>query len=462
MNDQQYHSYYSRPDGSPSNAPYGDTSRAGGTVPAAGSPHPPYGANRPYPNSPYPNAEYPNAGYPMDGYPISPGANAPFGPAMASAPYQGLPRPGAAPSAARRRSNAIAIVAFVTAIAVLVGCAVALRRVPSASRTAAQASSGSTQGTTASVTLSADQVCANVTSAMSSIDGWTKSDGSAPDELTVLANDRTACGSGTSNLTADQLSTMSSHTTDALLAWYSAMQPRYGSDTTLNYQLDGQWSDETRALKSAFSKDGWQDDPTYAAEQAAKLRTSIDSMQSHLDATFSDLHGRENAVAGIVLDDSASEADIWNAIDSATQAMGVTYAFGSDAADCGDAASQDKTDDGSAIASFCFTDATTDHRNTITFVNDAADWNEIKANPFLLDATKHELAHRSISIVCGTTEPNIVGTRTEAVTNAYSFTYLGGDRQRSENMQAGLEDYQVQDQDIQVAQKIHDSGTCRW
>lgn len=182
-------------------------------------------------------------------------------------------------------------------------------------------------------------------------------------------------------------------------------------------------------------------------------------MQSHLDATFSDLHGRENAVAGIVLNDSASEADIWNAIDSATQAMGVTYAFGSDAADCGDAASQDETDDGSAIASFCFTDATTDHRNTITFVNDAADWNEVKANPFLLDATKHELAHRSISIMCGTTDPSIASDRTEAVTNAYAFAFMGMDRQRTEFEQFGLDDYKATDADTAVAQKIHD-GIC--
>ncbi len=77
----------------------------------------------------------------------------------------------------------------------------------------------------------------------------------------------------------------------------------------------------------------------------------------------------------------------------------------------------------------------------------------------MLDAAKHELAHRSISIACGTARPKIAGSRFEAVTNAYAYQFMGLNRQRNEEHQSGLEEYAAGDAEMTIAQKIHD-GTC--
>jgi hypothetical protein len=302
-------------------------------------------------------------------------------------------------------------------------------------------------------------VCANVSSALSSTDGWTDSTGSAPAELTALQADQSTCQSGTSSLSSTDLDAMSNRTIDALLVWYDDMAARYSDRWRLNYQLDGQWSDETKSLSRAFRDDGWDSDPTVAAQGAASLRSAIDPVKAHLDSVVSDLHSRESTVAGVTVSATASEQEIWSAIDTVAQDMGVTYGYGS-ISDCTEDRVADASDEGTAIAFFCFTDATTDLRNKITFTDDYPEWDQLKKDPWMLDATKHELAHRSISIMCGTTDPSIASDRTEAVTNAYAFAFMGMDRQRTEFEQFGLDDYKATDADTAVAQKIHD-GICK-
>lgn len=434
----------------------------------------PYPAVPPLPDRPpYPGVTQPPAAATRFPAPLPPSSQ-PYVPAFRTA----YPPLGTGPvSADRRRSNGLAIIAFVTALAVLIACAVALRGVPTtdtmlgSGRTAASdssaqppfASSGSSpshrrDASNGSWSLTADQVCANVSSALSSTDGWTDPTGSAPAELTALQTDQSTCQSGASSLSSTDLDAMSNRTIDALLAWYDDMAARYSDRWMLNYQLDGQWSDETKSLSRAFSDDGWDSDPTVAAQGAASLRSAIDPVKAHLDSVVSDLHDRESTVAGVTVSATASEQEIWSAIDTVAQDMGVTYDYGS-ISDCTEDRVADASDEGTAIAFFCFTDATTDLRNKITFTDDYPEWGQLKKDPWMLDATKHELAHRSISIMCGTTDPSIAGDRTEAVTNAYAFAFMGMDRQRTEFEQFGLDGYKATDADTAVAQKIHD-GIC--
>ena len=72
---------------------------------------------------------------------------------------------------------------------------------------------------------------------------------------------------------------------------------------------------------------------------------------------------------------------------------------------------------------------------------------------------KHELAHRSILLTCGTIDPSIVGGRTEAVTNSYAYAYYGADRARTERNQQGLTAYAADPESDAIAAKIHD-GLC--
>ena len=72
---------------------------------------------------------------------------------------------------------------------------------------------------------------------------------------------------------------------------------------------------------------------------------------------------------------------------------------------------------------------------------------------------KHELAHRSILVTCGTIDPIIVGGRTEAVTNSYAYAYYGADRARTESNQQGLTDYAADPATDAIAESIHD-GQC--
>ena len=87
------------------------------------------------------------------------------------------------------------------------------------------------------------------------------------------------------------------------------------------------------------------------------------------------------------------------------------------------------------------------------------EWPAVESSPLLVDYTKHELAHRSIMIVCGTTEPEIAANRTEAVTNSYAVQFLGASRERIADSQQGLAAYAMDAQSDQIAQSIH-NGTC--
>ena len=98
-------------------------------------------------------------------------------------------------------------------------------------------------------------------------------------------------------------------------------------------------------------------------------------------------------------------------------------------------------------------------RNEVNMLTTHPEWPMVESSPLLVDYTKHELAHRSIMIVCGTTEPEIAANRTEAVTNSYAVQFLGASRERIAGSQQGLAAYAMDAQSDQIAQSIH-NGTC--
>ncbi|MBW3095549.1 hypothetical protein KIH75_09470 [Bifidobacterium sp. 64T4] len=121
---------------------------------------------------------------------------------------------------------------------------------------------------------------------------------------------------------------------------------------------------------------------------------------------------------------------------------------------CGD---QDNGSDSSqVIGFFCGAQAT---RNEVNLLVTHPDWPQVERSPLVVDDTKHELSHRSIMIVCGTTEPTIAANRMEAVTNSYAVLFYGADRERIANSQQGLYEYAMDAQSDAIAQAIHD-GRC--
>lgn len=98
-------------------------------------------------------------------------------------------------------------------------------------------------------------------------------------------------------------------------------------------------------------------------------------------------------------------------------------------------------------------------RNEVNMLVTHPQWPAVESSPLLVDYTKHELAHRSIMIVCGTTEPANAANRTEAVTNSYAVLFYGASRERIADSQQGLAAYAMDAQSDQIAQAIH-SGTC--
>lgn len=85
------------------------------------------------------------------------------------------------------------------------------------------------------------------------------------------------------------------------------------------------------------------------------------------------------------------------------------------------------------------------------------------AEPFLVDAVKHEFAHARIHRICDATSPAGVpeGVSNEAVTNSYAVLFLGADRGRMSEAADGLShtDYVMSDASDAAAKLIHE-GRC--
>ena len=119
----------------------------------------------------------------------------------------------------------------------------------------------------------------------------------------------------------------------------------------------------------------------------------------------------------------------------------------------------DNGDDNADMVIGFFCGGSQANRNEVNMLTTHPEWPAVERSPLLVDYTKHELAHRSIMIVCGTTEPEIAANRTEAVTNSYAVQFLGASRERIAGSQQGLAAYAMDAQSDQIAQSIH-NGTC--
>lgn len=171
------------------------------------------------------------------------------------------------------------------------------------------------------------------------------------------------------------------------------------------------------------------------------------------------LHTAEANAAQIAVpaDASALDASGWmDMAQSVASTLGVqvrqTSVYG-----CSGADSDGGNGNDLAIGFFCGGEQSS--RNEVNMLVTHPQWPAVERSPLLVDYTKHELAHRSIMIACGTTEPANTASRTEAVTNSYAVLFYGASRERIANSQQGLAAYAMDTQSDQIAQAIH-SGNC--
>lgn len=262
-------------------------------------------------------------------------------------------------------------------------------------------------------------------------------------------------------------------TVDRLENAASAMQMQ---TTTLINSMETTFADD-------FRTDGghWLvqvDDPTTINELVDRYgkQRSYQTLSEHLDDLKS-LYGLEqqvrqqvtDSIAGLHMaeanaaqiavpaDASALDAAGWMGMaQSVASALGVqvrqTNVYG-----CPGVDNDSGNDNGLVIGFFCGGERSS--RNEVNMLVTHQEWPMVEHSPLLVDYTKHELAHRSIMIVCGTTEPTNAANLTEAVTNSYAVQFLGASRERIANSQQGLAAYAMDAQSDQIAQAIH-AGTC--
>lgn len=188
------------------------------------------------------------------------------------------------------------------------------------------------------------------------------------------------------------------------------------------------------------------------------LQTLRSTVKQQVTDAIANLHDSEQAAAMIPIPDqpNALDANGW-----LTKAQSVAGTMGvqineTDTMTCGN--QQENDPSGLVAGYFC---QTTDarQRNMIHLLTTHPDWNSTMQSPWLVDIVKHELAHRSIMISCGTTQPAAAGGRTEAVTNSYSALFFGVERGRIAAYQQTMPEYAMDEQSDQIATAIHD-GNC--
>ena len=175
--------------------------------------------------------------------------------------------------------------------------------------------------------------------------------------------------------------------------------------------------------------------------------------------SITNLHTAESNAAQIAVpaDASALDAAGWMGMaQSVASALGVQVKQ-TDVYGCPGVDDDGGNGDDLVIGFFCGGERSS--RNEVNMLVTHPQWPAVERSPLLVDYTKHELAHRSIMIVCGTTEPANAANRTEAVTNSYAVQFLGASRERIADSQQGLAAYAMDAQSDQIAQAIHD-GTC--
>lgn len=187
-------------------------------------------------------------------------------------------------------------------------------------------------------------------------------------------------------------------------------------------------------------------------ELATGLHDKYADTQALLEQVVAELHAKEAEAAGITIADGETGAAVMTRVNQLASTMGVQVVPSPSPSCSGESAP------GSRVVGY-YCQGYEDSRDKI-FLNAAnPNWSSLQNDPWLLDVVKHELAHRSILVTCGTIDSSIVSGRTEAVTNSYAYAYYGADRARTERNQQGLTDYAADPTTDTIAGKIH-NGKC--
>jgi hypothetical protein len=107
------------------------------------------------------------------------------------------------------------------------------------------------------------------------------------------------------------------------------------------------------------------------------------------------------------------------------------------------------------IASYCHATPNVIYVNT-GFVGYPDNMNSAR----FIDTIKHELAHRAIGDLCGTSAPPITGTANEGVANSFAVLYLGANREELADTSDGVPEYTMSDETDALAEGIHDRQEC--
>lgn len=261
--------------------------------------------------------------------------------------------------------------------------------------------------------------------------------------------------------TVDRLNTAASTMQTQTAALIDAMETGFAND----FRTDGgHWMvqvDDPASVNELVSRYGRQRSYQTLQEHLDDLK-SLYNLEQRVRQQVADaiaaVHAGETNAAQIAVPTEAGALDTagWlNTAQSVASTLGTqvkqTSVYGCPGADNGG------NDNDLVIGFFCGGEQA--NRNEVNMLVTHPEWPMVESSPLLVDYTKHELAHRSIMIVCGTTEPTIAANRTEAVTNSYAVQFLGASRERIADSQQGLAAYAMDAQSDQIAQSIH-SGTC--
>lgn len=261
--------------------------------------------------------------------------------------------------------------------------------------------------------------------------------------------------------TVDRLSNAANTMQTQTVALIDAMETSFAND----FRTDGgHWMvqvDDPAAINELVSRYGKQRSYQTLREHLDDLKTLYgleQQVRQQVTDSIANLHTGEASAAQIAVPAEANAMDAagWlGTAQSVASTLGVqvrqTSVYG-----CPGANNGGDNDNDLVIGFFCGSQA---NRNEVNMLVTHPEWPMVESSPLLVDYTKHELAHRSIMIVCGTTEPTIAADRTEAVTNSYAVQFLGASRERIADSQQGLAAYAMDAQSDQIAQAIH-SGTC--
>ncbi|MDD6373522.1 MAG: hypothetical protein PUF97_03455 [Bifidobacteriaceae bacterium] len=441
----------------------------------------PYAANAGYSSAPSPS---PYAGTPYPQYPYAPAPSAAPGYGGYGAPgYYTTYRP-----VPRRKSHAGVIVA-VALVMILVfvwaGIGSVLRN---ASRNIATTTgSGYTQSF--SGTADESKKVYDEASTISSLMGdWLDKCGDdtaisdAKSQLdTAITNYTNAVGdpqspSASSSTLASALETLEENAVDTANSFFEEM---WSIELSKENYWDYQLADDTdlETLDATLGNYYYWSDSSTAASDLNTVVTQYIAVIDDINQTIDDLHQDEQKVYSINAA-SESEQDILAAADKITSTMGVESVDSSDGgvSECSSSQSEAQLVIDTAQAFYCggLSPSNEVNRDKLFINTKAPNYPDVLSSYYFVISVKHELAHRSILITCGTARPDIAGDRYEAVTNAYAFAYLGADEKLDQDLtqqslnQPGLtqderdqyQRYLVTDSDKTIANQIHDDRVC--